>query len=150
VPRRIRHLALAVLLAATLSSCTPWLAPRSPAPASSPTRYLVDGINSVRAGRGVAPLATDPALRTSARRWAGVLVAEGRLRHMDLARLPLPFTAAGENLALAGDVAQAHRLLVRSPGHFANMVNPSFTKVGIAAVHSPSGSVFVVEQFCRC
>ena len=136
---------------AALSACTPALAPPPPAPpVPSGARYLVHSINSVRAGRGVAPLAAGRLLRASARRWAHVLAAEGRLRHSDLGQLPIPFLAAGENVAVAGDVAQAHQALVRSPGHLANMVNPAYTKVGTAAVRSPSGSVFVVEQFCRC
>ena len=150
-PPVLRRLALAVLLVATLSACTgPMLAPPPPAPAvPSGERYLLDGINSIRAGRGVAPLAMDGALMMSARRWADVLAAEGRLRHMDLAQLPLPFSAAAENVAVAGDVAQAHQLLVHSPGHLANMVEPAYNKVGVAAV-AAGGRVFVVEQFCRC
>jgi uncharacterized protein YkwD len=147
----LRRLALAALFGAVLSSCTgPFLAPPPAAPpVASREQYLIDGINSIRAGRGLAPLATDPALMLSARAWAEVLAAEGGLRHMDLSQLPLPFSAAGENVAVAGDVAQAHQALVQSPGHFANMVNPAYTKVGTARVRA-GGRAFVVEQFCRC
>ena len=148
---RLRRLALVALLLAVLSACTPALAPPPPAPpVSSRAQYLVNGINSVRAGRGVAPLAIDPALMLSARRWAGVLAAEGGLRHMDLAQLPLPFTAAAENVAVAGDVASGHQALVHSPGHFANMVNGTYTKVGVSAQRGADGRMFVVQQFCRC
>jgi uncharacterized protein YkwD len=151
VASSLRRLGLTALLVATLSACTgPFLAPPPPAPpVGSREQYLVDGINSIRAGRGLAPLATDGALMASARAWAAVLAAEGGLRHMDLAQLPLPFSAAGENVAVAGDVAQAHLALVQSPGHFANMVNPAYTKVGTARVRA-GGRAWVVEQFCRC
>lgn len=146
----LRRLALVALLLAVLSACTPALAPPPAAPpVSSRARYLVNGINSIRAGRGLPPLTLDPALHLSARRWAGVLAAEGGLRHMDLGQLPLPFTMAGENVAVAGDVASAHLALVRSPGHFANMVNGAYTKVGVSAQRS-GDRMFVVEQFCRC
>ena len=147
---RLRRLALVALLLAVLSACTPALAPPPAAPpVSSRARYLVNGINSIRAGRGLPPLTLDPALHGSARRWAGVLAAEGGLRHSDLGQIPLPFSIAGENVAVAGDVASAHLALVRSPSHFANMVNPAYTKVGVSA-QSGGGRMFVVEQFCRC
>jgi uncharacterized protein YkwD len=139
------------LLLAVLSACTPALAPPPAAPpVSSRAQYLVNGINSIRAGRGLAPVTLDPALHLSARRWAGVLAAEGGLRHSDLGQIPLPFSMAGENVAVAGDVASAHLALVRSPGHFANMVNGAYTKVGASAQRSGDGRMFVVEQFCRC
>jgi uncharacterized protein YkwD len=147
----IRHLASAFLVVAMLSACTgPLVAPPPPAPAvGARERYLVDGINSIRAGRGEAPVTTDAALMMSARAWAEVLAAEGRLHHSDLGRLPLQFSVAGENVAVAGDVAQAHQALVRSPSHFANIVNPAYTKVGTARVRA-GGRAWVVEQFCRC
>ena len=149
---RLRRLALVALLLAVLSACAPPLLAPPPGapPVSSRARYLVDGINSIRAGRGLAPLTLDPALHLSARRWAGVLAAEGGLRHMDLAQIPLPFSAAAENVAVAGDVASAHLALVQSPGHFTNMVNGTYTKVGVSAQRGADGRMFVVEQFCRC
>ena len=147
---RLRRLALVALLLAVLSACTPGLAPPpAPPPVSSRARYLVNGINAIRAGRGLPPVTLDPALHLSARGWAGVLAAEGGLRHSDLGRLPLPFTMAGENVAVAGDVASAHLALVQSPGHYANIVNPAYNKVGVSA-QSGGGRMFVVEQFCRC
>ncbi len=151
-PRRLRlfrRCALVAVLVAILSACAgPMLVP-PPAPPPPRQRYLVAGINSIRAGRAVAPVAPDPALNASARRWAGVLAMEGRLRHSDLTHLPLPFSIAGENVAVAGDVAQAHQALVASPSHFANIVNRSYTKAGTATVRV-GNRVFVVEQFCRC
>jgi uncharacterized protein YkwD len=151
VALRLRRLALVALLLAVLSACTPALTPLpAPAPVSSRAAYLVNGINAARAGRGLPPVALDPALHLSARRWAGVLAAEGGLRHSDLGQLPLSFTMAGENVAVAGGVASAHLALVQSPGHYANMVNGAYTKVGVSAQRSGDGRMFVVEQFCRC
>jgi uncharacterized protein YkwD len=79
-----------------------------------------------------------------------VLVAEDRLRHSNLNQLPLRFTMAGENVAMARDVASAHQALVQSPGHLANIVNATYNKVGVAVVRGPDGRLFVVEQFCSC
>jgi uncharacterized protein YkwD len=153
VPLRLRRLVLASVLLAVVSACTgPALAPPPAAPpVPSKGAYLVASINSVRAGHGAPAVVRDPFLDVSARHWAKVLVAEGKLRHSNLYEIPLQFTLAGENVAIAGDVASAHQALVQSPSHFANIVNATYNKVGVAVVRHPvSRSLFVVEQFCRC
>ena len=44
------------------------------------------------------------------------------------------FGTAGENLALAPSLDIAHTGLMNSPGHRANILNRSFTKVGIGVL----------------
>jgi hypothetical protein len=51
----------------------------------------------------------------------------------------------GENIAYSGTPEQAHAGLMESPGHRANMINPSFTHVGIAAGNSPGGLIVTLN-----
>ena len=44
-------------------------------------------------------------------------------------------------------VGTINTALVNSPGHYANMVNPSFTHVGIGVVITPDGRVWVSQVF---
>ena len=51
--------------------------------------------------------------------------------------------AASENLAWAATVRQAQELLIDSPGHRANILNPDFGRIGIgAAIHPEHGWMF--------
>lgn len=53
----------------------------------------------------------------------------------------------GENVALNASVDDAHRRLMASPGHRANILNASFDAVGISVVHDESGTFYVTQNF---
>ena len=53
----------------------------------------------------------------------------------------------GENVAHAGTVARAHRALWDSPSHRANILRPTFARVGVGVVHDAHGDAWVVEEF---
>jgi len=55
----------------------------------------------------------------------------------------ISYRTAGENLAGAPSVETAHRNLMNSPGHRANILNPNFTHVGVGIVNGgPYGKMF--------
>jgi uncharacterized protein YkwD len=55
----------------------------------------------------------------------------------------IKYSRAGENLAYAQSVAVAHRGLMQSEGHRANILRPEFTRIGIGAVTAgPYGKMF--------
>lgn len=54
---------------------------------------------------------------------------------------------AGENLAVHKTVDAAHRALMNSPGHRANILHPNYTEVGIGVSYDKNGSVYVVQEF---
>jgi uncharacterized protein YkwD len=54
---------------------------------------------------------------------------------------------AGENVARASTLAQAHRALWDSPSHRLNMLRPEFQRVGIGVTHGQGGDVWVTEIF---
>ena len=54
----------------------------------------------------------------------------------------------GENIALNGDIASAHALLMDSPGHRANILATHFNSVGIGVVER-GDLLYVTEDFAH-
>ena len=113
-------------------------------------------VNQERERAGLPTLALDPALVPVARAHAAEMFELGYFAHESpvtgdpfdrLAAADIGFTTAGENLALAPDVGTAHRGLMNSPGHRANILNPEFGHVGIGIVRSRYHGLMVVQEF---
>ena len=112
-------------------------------------------INAARASEGLAGLARDPMLDKVARahseemlkvRLVGHDVGSGdpsaRLRAAGVSA-----HVAGENVATANSLENAHRALWASPSHRGNMLLGQFTHVGVAVVRAADGMVWVTEMF---
>ncbi len=54
---------------------------------------------------------------------------------------------AGENVATASTLENAHRALWASPSHRGNLLHEAFTRVGVAVVRAADGAVWVTEMF---
>ncbi|MFZ0480371.1 MAG: CAP domain-containing protein [Terriglobales bacterium] len=117
---------------------------------------LLQYVNRSRQEAGSPPLRMDDTLRQAARLHAGLMVANRRLEHQFqgepslLQRIALvsllPLDHAGENIANAGCPESANDVLMRSPHHRANLLDPSFNVVGVAAVWSHD-RLYVVQDF---
>lgn len=116
---------------------------------------LLAELNQVRATQGLRPLVLDVRLCAVARAHGADMAARTYFEHDSpegltpfdrLARAHVRYGYAGENLALAPDLTSAGRLLLASPEHRRNVLEPHFTRVGIAAVDSPRGEL-LVEDF---
>jgi uncharacterized protein YkwD len=101
---------------------------------------MLELVNRERTERGVKMLEPDETLREVARQHSRDMFGRGYFAHVDPdGRSPLDrmrqggarFRAGGENLALAPTVEVAHNGLMNSPGHRANILNPTFGRVGI-------------------
>ncbi len=57
------------------------------------------------------------------------------------------FVDAGENLALAPTVQVAHRGLMNSPGHRANILYPQFGRVGIGIMDGGIRGLMISQEF---
>ena len=62
-------------------------------------------------------------------------------------RSSLRAKALGENVGMAGSVDAAHRALMDSAGHRANILNASFDVAGFSVMHDERGYVYVTENF---
>lgn len=105
--------------------------------------------NQVRASAGAPPLALDGALSVVAATWSTTMAQAGTISHNPALKLQISgFSRAGENVGVGASVESVHRALVASPGHYANIVNPLFSRVGIGVVQSGS-MVYLTQVFVQ-
>jgi uncharacterized protein YkwD/uncharacterized membrane protein required for colicin V production len=113
-------------------------------------------VNEERVKVGLAPLAFDPSLVPVGRAHATEMFELGYFAHESpvtgtpfdrLKGAGIEYRAAGENLAFAPDVTTAHRGLMNSPGHRANILSPDFGRAGIAIMRSEYHGLMVVQLF---
>ena len=146
--RRIRLIfALAgLLLVGTLSSaCESTPADRT---------AVIDLVNQTRAQHGLPALRENITLDRKADGWAQQLRNACNLSHSKLSDgAPNEWMKLGENVGYGGSIAQVHDAYLRSPGHRANILDPSYTSMGAAAVWGtcPDGThrVFTVQEFMK-
>jgi hypothetical protein len=136
----------AAALAALLLGGLPVPASADPADESR----LLTMTNHARAAVGASPLSMDPALSSIARDWASSMAAAGAISHNpNLKSLIGPNrTKAGENVGYGGTLEAIHGMLMNSPAHHANIVDPEFEKAGMGVVRQ-NGVMWVVEVFVR-
>ncbi len=130
--------------AATLSSCE----------SSEPDRLaVIDAVNSTRAQNGLPTLSEHVTLNMKADAWAVQLRDECNIRHSTLSDgAPPEWRKLGENVGRGGSIEQVHTAYLNSPGHRANIVDPSFTSMGAGAVWGTCNgqrTVFTVQVFMR-
>ena len=126
----------------------------APTPLERRMLYLING---ERSARGLEILAWDRTLAQLARVHADDMKEAGRISHQSsagggdftvrLSRTTFRASAAAENVAFSVDVEQAHRGLMASPGHRANILNKDLTAAGIGIVADKDGAIYVVEDF---
>ncbi len=64
-----------------------------------------------------------------------------------MAAIGVDFPNAGENIAISPDVETAHKMLMDSPLHKENILNPKFTEIGIGVRPNSRGGVYLVQEF---
>ena len=119
-------------------------------------RQMLRLVNQERAKEGLPPVVADPALSVVARAHSRDMFARGYFAHkspdgkdpfdrMDDAKIR--FRTAGENLALAQTLEIAHKNLMLSPGHRANIMNPSFGRLGIGILDGGFYGLMISQEF---
>lgn len=99
--------------------------------------YLAQ-VNALRSSVGAPALRIDGNLSSLAQGWAARLAQQGALSHTpDLsAGVTGDWTKLGENVGLGPGTDAIFHAFVDSPAHYANLVDPSFTHMGIGVVWS--------------
>jgi uncharacterized protein YkwD len=159
---------VALLLEVWAGRPIPAAAPKASRPAAEPDdlggkiALVLREVNDLREDRGLPPLRLEPRLFAAAKGYAAELARTGRFAHRsetsgdpaDRARAAgYRYARIAENLAQAPTARAAHRATVESPGHLANLLDPSFTDAGVAFARgrNPDGSpvLILVEMFGR-
>lgn len=93
-------------------------------------------INELRVSRGLGPLTQDPELVGQARVWSERMRAEGRIFHTsDMSTgVSSSWAKLGENVGVGAEVQGLFDAFVASPSHLENLVDPSYTRVGVGVV----------------
>ena len=110
---------------------------------------LVELINSERSGAGLGALAPDPDLIDIARNHAGAMAAGGRV--FDDPKLQQEVSgsgAAGQNSASGQDAGAIHQNLIANP-QAKNKMLGGYDKLGVGAIRSAAGILYVSEVFSR-
>ncbi len=123
---------------------------------------LTSQTNTERVDDGLGTLRTNLFLTAAAQAKANDMAAKGYFAHYDvngkspwdwISAAGYKFAAAGENLAVNfSDSADVTQAWMNSPGHRANILNGTFTEIGIATAegtYEGHNTIFVVEMFGR-
>lgn len=114
---------------------------------SAEEQQMQDLVNQERAVGGAGQLKGDSSLAKLARLKARDMIDNRYFDHNSptygspfdmMKRFGISYSSAGENLAMAPSVASAHKALMESPGHRANIMSTNFDRVGIGIVVSGS------------
>lgn len=132
----------------------------SPQIAAVVASSLVDLANEDRGSAGLGMLTVDARLQQAAQLKANDMVAKGYFAHVApdghdpwywFGKAGYDFSAAGENLAVFyTDSAAVNDAWMHSPEHRANILNGTFTQIGIAladGMYEGQPATFVVQEF---
>jgi len=117
---------------------------------------MLELVNKERTKRGLKPLEADPELTQIARAQSRDMFVRGFFSHVNpegkdpfdrMRDGHIEFRSAGENLALAQTMEIAHRNLMNSPGHRANILQPAFGRLGIGIMDGGYYGLMVSQEF---
>jgi uncharacterized protein YkwD len=135
----------------------------APAPAESLVGVLTESAivrqtNLARQRAGVAPLRFNPLLNQVARAYAMRMAREDRMSHTlggqdAAARLTAAgyhFRAWGENITWNyHDATAVMQGWMNSPGHRKNILDPTFTEIGVGVAYNARGQPYYCQVFAR-
>lgn len=113
-------------------------------------------INEERRAAGLSQLRADPELAVVAREHSRDMFARSYFSHLSpegftpsdrIRKAKVRFVTAGENLALAPTLSLAHKGLMNSPGHRANILHKSYGRVGIGILDGGAYGLMVTQNF---
>ena len=135
--RRTKAAATAIAGVALLAALA---APTPASAASADENLLLTLTNTVRASVGVPGLTLDSTLSNIARQWSQVMAGQNNISHNPNYKSQVEangfdnWVKTGENVGMGPTVQAIQNALVASPGHYRNMTDGDFTKVGIGIV----------------
>ena len=104
--------------------------------------WMVTPGNPLKSGDGLPPLAVDPWLLKSARRHAAWMTNARSMTHTS--------QSVRENIAMGqNSSSEVLNAWMNSSGHRANILNPGYTRIGVAAYTTPEGTIYWCQQFLR-
>ncbi|CQR73664.1 Cysteine-rich secretory protein family protein [Sporomusa ovata DSM 2662] len=121
-------------------------------------QQAVSLLNADRRANGLPDLQVDSRLTTLARNYAQDMLNRNYFSHYSpegqspfdrMKQAGITYSAAGENIAINRTVQQAEAAFMNSSGHRANILNSTYTKVGIGIAFDKSGNIYIVQNFIK-
>lgn len=123
---------------------------------SAEEEQMIQLVNQARAQAGLQALIVDSALTQTARLKSQDMVNLNYFAHQSptygspfdmMSQFGITFQSAGENIACNQTVDAAHQALMNSQGHRDNILNVSFTHIGIGIVNGGQCGQMYTQQF---
>lgn len=117
---------------------------------------MLELVNAERRSAGLRPVLPDPVMTQVARSHGRDMFKRGYFSHFTpegkdlgdrLQQARIGYLSAGENLALAPTLFVAHKGLMHSPGHRANILRPQFGRLGIGILDGGVHGLMVTQAF---
>jgi uncharacterized protein YkwD len=105
------------------------------------------GLEPLKINLKLSKLAVDYAVDMHTRKFFAHVDPDGKDPFERMAAIGIDLPNAGENIALAPDVEICHKMLMDSPLHRENILNPKFTEIGIGVRPDSRGGVYMVQEF---
>lgn len=119
------------------------------APSPGEESQFVGRINSLRASKGLSQLSVSGELVGVARNWTERMVEAGQISHNPNlgSQVGGNWTKLGENVGVGYDVDGLMQAFINSSAHYANLVDPAWTHVGVGVVYGPDGRMYTTHNF---
>jgi uncharacterized protein YkwD len=117
---------------------------------------MLELVNAERRAAGLRPVKPDPDMTQVARAHSRDMLARGYFAHVSPDGKDLHdrmraagegYLTAGENLALAPTLGSAHKGLMLSPGHRANILRPQFGRLGVGVLDAGVHGLMVTQAY---
>lgn len=117
---------------------------------------MLNLVNRERTKLGLKPLQWDPEILPVARAHSQDMFVRGYFSHYTLEgkdpfdrmkAAGIKYYSAGENLALGPSLSICHEGLMNSPGHRANILNPTYGRVGIGILDGGAYGLMISQEF---
>lgn len=140
---------VAVLLLAVFGSSTVRDTPQAAATAGDEAAFVA-ALNQVRIDAGLPPFVVNAELANLSRAHAQVMADAGEIFHADpiSAGYSGPWAKIGENVGVGANVSVLVDAFVASPGHYANILDPAFTEIGVGVVWKDS-ALYTTHRFLQ-
>jgi uncharacterized YkwD family protein/spore coat assembly protein SafA len=116
-------------------------------------------VNVERSKNGLQPLKTNWEVSRVARYKSQDMIDKGYFSHTSptygspfrmMENFGIRFSAAGENIAYGQRTPQeVMNAWMNSPGHRSNILNPSYTEIGVGAAKSRNGTLYWTQMFIK-
>lgn len=148
-PRFLLFLTVLAIVAGSLFATPPAVAQGATRDFGAEAGFLAS-LNAQRAAGGLGPLALNGSMTSAADGWARAMVDGSFLAHAGdiVSGTPSGWTKVGENVGRGQSVSSLTSAFMSSPSHRANIMDASYTHVGIAVyVHPSDGRIYTTHRF---